>query len=92
MANKTRKIPMRMCVGCRERREKKELRRVVRTPEGNVVVDLTGKLSGRGAYICKDNVKCLEKAVKSKALERHLETQISDEVFDSLKKEFSEGD
>ncbi len=83
---------MRMCVGCRQRHEKKELRRVVRTPEGNVQVDFTGKLSGRGAYLCKGETKCLEKAVKSKALERHLETKINDEVFESLKAEFEQGD
>ncbi len=92
MAKKTRKIPMRMCVGCRQRREKKELRRVVRTPEGKVCVDFTGKLSGRGAYLCKGDIACLEKAVKSKALERHLEVQIDESVFENLKKEFSEGD
>ena len=92
MAKKTRKTPVRMCVGCRERFDKKDLIRIVRTPEGEVRVDTTGKLSGRGAYICKDSTTCLEKARKSKALERHLETEISDEVYESLKKELSEGD
>lgn len=90
MANKQRKIPMRMCVGCRQRFNKKELVRIVRTPEGEVVMDITGKLSGRGAYLCKDNEACLTKAIKSKALERHLEVTISDDVYESLKKELFE--
>ena len=92
MAKKTRKIPMRMCVGCRERFNKKDLIRIVRTPEGEVVVDTTGKCSGRGAYICNNSIKCLDKAIKSKALERHLETQISPEVYETLKKELSESE
>ncbi len=91
MANKSRKIPMRMCVGCRQRFNKKELIRIVRTPEGEVAMDSTGKLSGRGAYICKENSECLEKAIKSKALERHLETNISEQVYESLKKEHLQG-
>ena len=92
MAKKARKIPMRMCVGCRERYNKKELIRIVRTPEGDVMVDTTGKLSGRGAYVCRSKTQCLEKAVKSKALERHLETDISQEVYGRLKEEIMESD
>lgn len=92
MAKKARKIPMRMCVGCRERYNKKELIRIVRTPEGDVTVDTTGKLSGRGAYVCRDKAQCLEKAIKSKALERHLETDISPEVYERLKEEIMESD
>jgi predicted RNA-binding protein YlxR (DUF448 family) len=92
MAKKTRKIPMRMCVGCRERYNKKELIRIVRTPEGDVTMDPTGKLSGRGAYLCANKDQCLEKAIKSKALERHLETDISAEVYERLKEELTESD
>ena len=91
MPKKARKIPMRMCVGCRERFNKKELIRIVRTPDGMVCMDETGKLSGRGAYICKSNVACLEKAVKSKALERHLETTIDETVYERLKEELIKG-
>ena len=66
-----KKIPMRMCVSCREMQPKKELVRVVRTPEGAVVLDTTGRANGRGAYLCKKST-CLEKAIKSRALERAL--------------------
>ena len=62
---KVKKIPLRMCTGCMEMKPKKELIRVVKTPEGEVTVDLTGKKSGRGAYICR-NIECLEKAFKAK--------------------------
>ena len=81
-----------MCVGCRERYNKKELIRIVRTPEGDVTVDTTGKLSGRGAYVCRNKPQCLEKAMKSKALERHLENEISSEVYERLKEELTESD
>lgn len=83
---KTKKIPLRMCNGCMEMKPKKELIRVVRSPEGEVTVDLTGKKSGRGAYICKSQ-ECLEKAFKAKRLSRNLDTQISEEVYDRLKAE-----
>jgi predicted RNA-binding protein YlxR (DUF448 family) len=66
---------MRMCVSCREMQPKKELVRVVRTPEGAVILDSTGRANGRGAYLCKKSA-CLEKAIKSRALERALETKI----------------
>jgi len=80
-----KKVPLRMCVGCRERKRKMDLIRVVRTPDGEIKIDATGKLSGRGAYLCPSSEECLKKAVKSNALERALETQISDEIFDRLK-------
>lgn len=78
-----RKIPMRMCVGCREMKPKKELIRIVRSPEGAISVDKTGKASGRGAYICKSTA-CLDRARKIKALERALEHAVEPEVFDRL--------
>lgn len=78
-----------MCVGCRERFNKKELVRIVRTPEGEVKLDRTGKMSGRGAYICPDKIECIDRAIKSKVLERNLEIQISDEIYDKLKEELS---
>lgn len=80
---KQRKIPMRTCVITKEKCEKKDLVRIVRTPEGTVEVDLTGKKNGRGAYLKKDIV-VFEKAKKSKALERILEIEINDELYDSL--------
>jgi len=79
-----RKKPIRMCVGCRERFLKLDLIRVVRMPEGEVVIDKKGKVSGRGAYVCK-NLECLLKAYKSKALQRALETEISDDLLNQLK-------
>ena len=81
-----KKIPMRQCLGCREMKPKATLIRVVRSPEGEISLDGKGKASGRGAYVCKDN-GCLKKARKSKALERSLETQIPDEIYDRLEQE-----
>jgi len=78
-----KKIPMRQCLGCREMKPKKELIRVVKTPDGSISVDLRGKVSGRGAYVCRSK-DCLKKATKSKALERNLEVAIPDEVYESL--------
>lgn len=83
---KPRKVPMRMCVGCRDMKPKKELIRVVRSPEGAVHIDLTSKASGRGAYVCAD-FACLERAVKTKALERALQQKIDDSVFETLRAE-----
>lgn len=80
---KTRKIPMRMCVGCREMKEKKNLIRVVRSPEGQVSFDPTGKKSGRGAYVCRDG-ECLARALKQRQLERQLQAEITPEVSDML--------
>ncbi len=85
---KTKKIPMRMCSGCREAKPKNELIRIVRTPAGDIVVDKTGKVSGRGAYLCK-NEECFKKSVKSKALSRALEVNISDDVFMAIAKEIN---
>lgn len=83
---KVKKIPQRKCLGCMESFPKKELIRVVRTPEGEVCIDLKGKMSGRGAYICKKEA-CLKKAVKSKRIQTNLEVTISDELIESLSKE-----
>ena len=83
---KPRKIPMRMCVGCREMKPKRELIRVVRPPEGAVMLDRSGKASGRGAYICPC-AECLEKARKTKVLERTLETTIEPQLYEMLTKE-----
>ena len=82
---KKRKIPMRSCVVTREKLPKVELLRIVRTTDGTVIADISGKVNGRGAYIKKD-IAVLEKAKKSKILERHLETTISDEVYEEIKK------
>ena len=81
-----KKIPQRQCMGCRERREKRAMIRVVRTPEGEVTLDFSGKKNGRGAYLCP-NPDCLKKAIRSKALDRSLEVAIPQEVYDRLEKE-----
>jgi len=81
---KPRKIPMRMCVGCREMRPKRELLRVVKSPQEEIAVDRTGKMPGRGAYVCT-SPECLQKAVKTRQLERALEHAISPEVFETLR-------
>ena len=81
-----KKIPMRQCMGCRERREKRQMIRVVRCTDGTVSLDFSGKLNGRGAYICPD-LECLKKAQKSKSLDRSLEVTIPGEVYDRLLKE-----
>lgn len=83
---KIKKIPQRKCLGCMETFQKKDLIRVVRTPEGDVCIDLKGKMSGRGAYICKKEA-CLKKAIKSKRIQTNLEVTISDELIESLSKE-----
>ena len=80
---KTKKIPMRTCVVTKEKYPKMELIRVVRTPEGSVVVDTTGKLNGRGAYLKKD-LAVFEKAKKSKVLDRHLEVSVDDSLYEAL--------
>lgn len=74
---------MRQCLGCRTMKPKRELIRVVRTPENEIRLDSKGKVSGRGAYVCP-NPECLKKAIKSKALERALETQIPESVYEEL--------
>ena len=81
-----KKIPQRQCMGCRERMDKKDLIRVVRTPEGNVQLDFSGKLNGRGAYICP-KAECLKKAQRSKALDRSLDLSIPEEIYQRLAQE-----
>ena len=80
---KPKKIPMRMCVGCREMKEKKLLIRVVRSPEGEVSLDPGGKKSGRGAYVCR-NAECLKRAIKQQQLERQLDVTLPAETVEAL--------
>ncbi len=91
MLLKRKRVPLRMCLGCREMKPKKELIRIVRNKENEVSVDLVGKKPGRGAYICKAEA-CFEKARKSKGLERALETPISEEIYELLKRQLEAGD
>ena len=81
-----KKIPQRQCMGCRERKAKREMIRVVRCPDGSVNLDFGGKMNGRGAYICPDP-ECLKKAIRSKSLDRSLEVAIPEEVYERLHKE-----
>lgn len=83
---KPKKIPQRLCLGCGESKNKKDLIRVVKSPDGEISLDLTGKKSGRGAYIC-NNIECLEKARKARKFEKSFSCQISDEVYDAMEKE-----
>ena len=83
-------IPLRMCTGCHTHRPKSELVRVVRSPEGEVSLDLTGRKNGRGAYLCR-SADCLKKAQKQRALERALQTPVSDEVFAAMLAQIAEG-
>ena len=85
-----KKIPQRQCMGCRERKAKKELIRVVRSPEGQVSLDFHGKKNGRGAYICPQ-MDCLKKAIRSKSLERSLEVPIPEEIYAQLEREMEAG-
>ena len=84
-----KKIPMRQCVGCREMKPKKELIRVVRSPEGAVSLDFTGKLPGRGAYVCPD-AECLKRAKRSKALERAFSAPLPEDVWQALEAQMKE--
>ena len=79
-----KKIPLRTCMGCNEKKPKKELVRIVKNKDGEIFIDRTGKADGRGAYIC-DSIECLEKVIKSKRLERVLEIQIPEEVYNNLR-------
>ena len=79
-----KKQPQRTCVGCNEKKDKKELIRIVKNKEGIISIDRTGKQEGRGAYIC-DNIECLEKVIKSKRLEKALEIKISQEIYNDLR-------
>ena len=85
-----KKIPMRQCLGCREMKPKKELIRVVRSPEGQIDLDFKGKANGRGAYICP-NSQCLAKAVKARAIERAFSAQIPQEIYDRLNEQMEAG-
>ena len=85
-----KKIPQRQCMGCRERKPKRDMIRIVRSTDGQVRLDFGGKMNGRGAYICP-NAECLKKVQKSKALERSLEVPIPDEVYERLSKEMEAG-
>ena len=85
-----KKIPLRQCLGCREMKPKKELIRVVRSPEGEISLDLKGKAPGRGAYVCPDKA-CLERARKSKALNRAFDQPVPDAVYDALIANLEEG-
>ena len=85
-----KKIPQRQCMGCRERKEKREMIRVVRETSGKVSLDFSGKLNGRGAYVCPDP-ECLKKCRKTRSLDRCLEVTIPEEVYDRLTKEMEGG-
>ena len=85
-----KKIPQRQCMGCRERKAKRDMIRVVRGTDGNVSLDFGGKMNGRGAYICPDP-ECLKKALRSKALDRSLEVTIPEEIYNRLQKEMEAG-
>ena len=82
-----KKIPMRLCIGCGEMKDKRTMMRVVKTPEDTFVLDVTGKKNGRGAYVCKDK-DCLNKAIKSKGLERSFKMSIPKEAYAKLEEEF----
>ena len=77
-------LPQRTCIGCNSQKNKKNLIRIVKNKEGNISIDRTGKAQGRGAYIC-DNITCIEKAIKTKRLERAFEAKIADEIYDKLR-------
>lgn len=88
MEEAKRKAPMRKCVGCNNHFEKKSLIRILRSPEGEIKLDFTGKMNGRGAYICK-NTQCLKKAIKQKRLDSVLETSVPEEIYSKLSEELS---
>jgi len=83
---KLRKVPQRMCIGCQEMKNKKEMTRVVRTPEGEIIFDVTGKKAGRGAYVCATDL-CLAKAVKEKRLEKALRCPVPTDIYEQLRNE-----
>ena len=86
---KTKKVPLRMCTGCGEMFDKRTLVRVVKSPEGEISLDLTGKKAGRGAYIC-NSAECLKKAVKNRGLEKSLKAQIPGDILEQMNKELGE--
>lgn len=83
-----KKIPLRLCVGCREMKPKKDMIRVVKTPENEIILDTTGRKNGRGAYLCND-VECLKKAVKSSAIERSLKINVEKSVYEEMERQMS---
>lgn len=82
-----KKIPLRQCVGCGQMKAKKEMMRVIRTPEGDIVLDVTGKKNGRGAYLCQEE-ECLRMAIKNKGLERSFKMSIDKSIYERLQKEY----
>ncbi len=88
---KQKKIPLRMCLGCKEMKPKRELIRVVKNNEGEISIDLVGKKPGRGAYICR-SANCLEQAIKAKRLEKAFETTIDMDIYNKLKNQLEEND
>ncbi len=83
-----KKKPKRQCIGCRESQEKKQLIRIVKTPEGEIQLDRTGRKNGRGAYLC-DNIECLKKARKSNSLNRSFKMDVPDEIYEELERQFT---
>lgn len=77
-------LPQRTCIGCNSKKNKSELIRIVKNKEGNISIDKTGKATGRGAYIC-DNIECLEKAIKTKRIDKAFEMKINNEIYESLR-------
>lgn len=86
-----KKIPLRQCIGCGEMKSKKEMMRVIKTAEDDIVLDVTGKKNGRGAYLCV-SMECLKKARKNKGLERSFKTKIPDDIYEKLEKELEENE
>jgi predicted RNA-binding protein YlxR (DUF448 family) len=86
-----KKVPMRQCIGCQEMKSKKEMIRVIRTPEGEICIDATGRRNGRGAYVCRD-LACLKKAAKNHGIERSLKMQIPEDVYLRLEEEMKDID
>ena len=86
MAVQAIRVPLRKCTGCQEMKNKKEMMRILKTSEGDIVLDTTGRKNGRGAYVCC-SMDCFEKAVKNKGLERSLKCKVPEEAYESLKKE-----
>jgi len=88
---KTRKIPMRKCIGCMESFPKKELCRIVKNKDNEIQLDMTGKLNGRGTYICK-KTECLDKAIKTKRLSKSLEAEIPEEIYEAIRSEIAKNE
>ncbi len=86
MAAQGKKIPLRKCTGCQEMKNKREMIRILRTPEGEIVLDMTGRRNGRGAYVCR-SMDCFEKAVRNRGIERSLKVKLPEQTYGNLKKE-----